>query len=369
MRTAEVLTHGRENNFNAIRIAAALAVIVSHSYPIALGPTAVEPLHDLLGFSLGALGVKIFFVISGFLILKSFMNRKSTGAFAMARVRRIFPGLAVVALLAAFLLGPLLTSRPVTSYLTDPATLAYVPNVLSLVRMQYTLPGVFELNPYPNAVNGPLWTLPLEVYCYVGLALAGLIGFYRPRLFPLLLAAFVPVYVVIRYGLLPLDALVTLAILSFPFLLGMAAYFYRARLPIDWRLMLALAALAAAAVAADVLREEMATVAIGYAALWLGAADHKLLRSYNRIGDYSYGVYIYGWPMQQIAILAIPGLSPFQLTLAASLGALFCAVLSWHFVEKPALTWRRTVRPTEERDSEKPEGGEPLEASRQGAYW
>ncbi|MGZ8286601.1 MAG: acyltransferase family protein [Allosphingosinicella sp.] len=369
MRTAEILAHGRENNFNLIRISAAFAVIVSHSYPLALGQGAVEPLENILPFSLGALGVRIFFVISGFLILKSFMQRRSTAAFTMARARRILPGLAVVSIVVAFVIGPLMTTLPVAAYLSHPTTLAYAPRAVSLVWLTWFLPGVFLSNPYPDAVNGPLWTLPAEVECYAGLAIAGLIGFYRPRLFPLMLLAYVPVYIVTRYGLLPGHDFANLAALSFAFVLGMAAYFYRGRLPIDFRLLLALIAAAAVAIWSGFLADELATVAIGYGALWLGAADFSLLRTYNRIGDYSYGVYVYGWPMQQVFAALWPGISPWQMMAAAGLAALGCAILSWHIVEKPALTWRRGPRSSPASEADRVEDDKSLQASRDGAYW
>jgi peptidoglycan/LPS O-acetylase OafA/YrhL len=369
MRSAEILAHGRENNFNLIRICAAFAVIVSHSYPLALGQGAVEPLETVLPFSLGALGVRIFFVISGFLILKSFMQRRSTAAFTMARARRILPGLAVVSIVVAFVIGPLLTTLPVATYLTDPTTLAYAPRAVSLLWLTWFLPGVFQTNPYPGAVNGPLWTLPIEVECYAGLAIAGLVGLYRPKLFPVMLLAYLPVYVVTRYGLLPGHDFANLAGLSFAFVLGMAAYFYRARLPMDFRLLLAAIAAAGVAIWSGVLADELATVAIGYGALWLGAADFSLLRTYNRIGDYSYGVYVYGWPMQQVVAAFWPGISPGQLMAAAGLAALGCAILSWHIVEKPALAWRRGPRPRADLQADRVADDKSLQASREGAYW
>lgn len=260
----------------------------------------------------------------------------------MARARRILPGLSVAALVTAFILGPLLTTHPVSAYLLDRETLTYVPKVLSLIWMQYTLPGLFQHNPYSLVVNGPLWTLPIEVYCYAGLTFVGLLGFYRPRLFPLMLAASLPIYGVARYGDVS-EAFTNLAILGFPFLLGMAAYFYRSNLPLDWRLMLALAAAAGLACWAEVLREEAATLAIGYATLWLAVVNFYFLRNYNRLGDYSYGIYIYGWPVQQTLISSLPGVSVFELMILGSLGALVCGIVSWHFLEKPALNWRRVM--------------------------
>ena len=158
MRLSQV-SRGRDNNLNLLRVLAAAAVLVSHAYPITRGPEAEEPLHNLTGFTLGTVAVYVFFVVSGFLIAKSFEGSKGVLDWSAARVLRLFPGLFVALALTVLVLGPIVTTLPLAAYFADPATLAYLPQNLALIAQRFDLPGVFVGNPYPSAVNGSLWTL------------------------------------------------------------------------------------------------------------------------------------------------------------------------------------------------------------------
>src|SRR5262245_22570122 len=113
---------GRDNNFNLVRLIAAALVLVSHSWP--LSGTPGEPLERFAGFSLGHLGVDIFFVVSGFLVTGSLLDRP-LGSFLRARVLRIFPALAVNSFGTAFVIGSLVTALPVGHYLASASTWRY----------------------------------------------------------------------------------------------------------------------------------------------------------------------------------------------------------------------------------------------------
>ncbi len=284
---------------------------MSHSYPIARGKNVLEPLQQF-GPTLGTIAVWAFFGVSGFLILKSFECR-TLPVFIAGRVQRIFPALIVVSLLSVFLIGPLFTTLPLRDYFAARGTWEYAPRAISLKWVTFALPGVFATNPYP-AVNGPLWTLYYEVFCYVTLALAGLSGLLKR--FPLFLLLCAIAYIIGR------DTLY--APLCVAFVTGMVAYRYRDSIPawailIPWAIALITTAAMPAAVAAT--------------GLWLSG-----LRAipFTR-GDYSYGLYIYGWPVQEILVHEMPWLSPTQLTLLALPTSLLCAVISWHLVEGPAM--------------------------------
>lgn len=301
MRTAQPLAHGRDNNFNLIRMIAASAVIVSHSFALSNGPGTWEPWGDK-PLGLGAIAVHAFFGLSGFFILKSFNNRPSNLSFVLARASRIVPALAVLTL------------------------------VISLLQRS----GMsFADNPYGDEVNGSLWTLWYEVVCYAALMLVGLCGLLRSSRFRSFLLAYALFYLLVKSRLLPIT--IFYADLTFPFVLGMAAYHYRSRLQMHWMIALLLVGLAA-----TIHVTALWSLAITYVALWLGGVSSPL-RAYNELGDYSYGTYIVGWPVQQILALTVPGITPFEMMGLALPIAWTWAVLSWHLIERPALDLFRPI--------------------------
>lgn len=339
---------GRDNNLNLIRMIAAAAVLVSHAFPIALGEGAAEPLKELTGMSLGSHAVAIFFVLSGLLIARSFDRGSSRIRFVVARVLRLFPALLVVLALTV-IVGAFVTSLSLSQYLSATGTLTYIPRNLSLAFLQYPLPGVFSDNPLPGAINGSLWTLFYEVVCYAGVFVLGIMGMLRRRLvftalFALLALAFVFSVVWEPTGGLAYRADKMIQ-LGFPFALGMLAYVWRDQLVLDWRLALAIWILPVVT-HGSVLMPLTLIVAVGYSLAWLGFVVKGTMLAYNRLGDYSYGIYIYAFPVQQSLVHLFPGMSPYENMLFAAPITLLFAVLSWHLVEENALS---KVKPWAER--------------------
>lgn len=339
---------GRDNNLNLIRVIAASAVLVSHAFPIALGRGAEEPLEALTGMSLGHHAVAVFFILSGLLIARSFDRGSSRVRFLTARVMRLFPALLVVLVLTV-LAGAAFTTLSAAQYFSAPGTLTYVPRNLSLAFLQYPLPGVFEDNPNGPPINGSLWTLFYEVVCYMGVFALGIFGLLRRKvIFSVMFVALAAAYIWcnqwepaggIAYRL---DLLVQL---GFPFALGTLAYLWRERVVLDWRIAVALWLLPFLA-AGTLLLPLAITLAVGYSLLWLGFVPKGMLLGYNRLGDYSYGIYIYAYPMQQTMMHLFPQLSPLENMLAAAPGTVLLAVLSWHLIEEGALA---RVRPISDR--------------------
>jgi peptidoglycan/LPS O-acetylase OafA/YrhL len=337
----ESLPAGRDrNHFNLLRLVAASSVIVSHSYYLATGPGAKDPLERLTGFDLGTTAVIAFFAISGYFISLSFDRRHSNVDFILARVTRIVPGLLVVALLCAFLLGPLFTFLPAPAYFAKQSVWLYPLRTVSIVWIMHdSLPGVFVHNPIPIYVNGSLWTLFYEAACYAGLFAAGTLGLLRGRRFLLLLLAWVPAYVAARYG--PWPHLHYFASFSLPFVLGMAVYRYReAGILKSWAAAL-LIVVAVGTALSGLGVEELWAAAIAYGILWLGFAPGQALQGYNRLGDYSYGTYIYGFPLQQSVAALVPGIAPMAMTALSLPAAILLGALSWHCVERPSLQLRK----------------------------
>lgn len=334
---------GRDNNFNLIRAVAATAVLVSHAYPIALGPGTEDPVRPIVGYSMGSIAVYAFFVISGFLIAQSYERSRSRTRFVLARFLRLWPGLIVSILAVAFLLGPVVTALPAGSYLAHPETWAFVVRNITLLSVQFDLPGVYEELPY-TAIEGSIWTLLYEVLCYVGVFVLGVLGLLkRPGAMAMVFAAFLALYLGVRVAGLDLHPkLANLITLALPFGVGTAFYIWRDRLPLTLWGVLGLGLLAWAA-KGTVLYGPVFSVALGYAVFWAAYIPGGFLRAYNRLGDYSYGIYIYAFPLQGFAVWLWGPQTPLM-NMALSLPmVLIPSVLSWHLIEKPGLALREPL--------------------------
>lgn len=331
---------GRDNNFNLIRAIAASGVLVSHAYPISLGKTASQPLQDLLhGLSLGTVCVWIFFAISGFFITRSFDQKRSVTSFLTARVLRLFPALATVLAITILVAGFLLTVAPPARFW--PATGDYFIRNMLLFDLRYTLPGVFFGNPGGAAINGSLWSLSYEVTCYAGVLICGVLGLLGHRkIFATMALVFLGVYASAMFFDLN-TRIEQLTRLGLPFLTGMVFYLWRREIPLSWGMLAGLTSLSVAAWFTPLFLPVFA-VTLSYVVFFAGYAQTPLLLNYNRLGDYSYGVYIYAFPIQQLA--AQSGLTTPIANMAVSLPfTLICAMLSWHFVEGPAMRLRYRV--------------------------
>lgn len=330
------LSQGRDNNFNLLRMLAALGVLVSHAYPISSGPGTTQPLENLLGITLGTVCVYVFFVISGFFIAQSFDRASTHRAFLRARALRLFPALAVMLCVTVLVSGFWLTTAPTRIYWA--AVPEYLLRNVTLFFLRYDLPGVFAHNPYGPAINGSLWTLNYEVLCYAGVFLAGLAGCVKrgSLMLPLLLAVIIVCLVAMVLQVhVRIEKLLDLGL---PFAIGTAFYVWRDRivlsLPVAAGLVLVAVMLRMAPSPEPAFRLAF-VLTLSYAIFCLGHLSGGI-RRYNRLGDYSYGTYIYAFPMQQL--MALVGMTlPFSNMAAALPLTLVCAILSWHLIERPAL--------------------------------
>lgn len=327
------LAHGRDNNFNLIRFGAAVAVLVSHAWPVSQGRNSVEPLVASLGHSLGGLAVYAFFALSGFFIASSFDRSRSSFAFVSARATRLFPGLAVSLVFVAFVMGPLVTKFPLVAYLSDPETTQFLLRNLALIDPQYTLPGVFEDLPYPT-VEGSIWTLVHEVACYGLVLLLGVSG--------LLTRYSTPVSALAIYGAIwiaPFEMhpkLIQLQALSLPFVAGACLWLWRDRVVLSVPLLVILP-IAAGMTRDTVFAYPTLIFALTYCVFWFGYVPAGRIRLFNRLGDYSYGIYIYAFPFQGFAVWLWGSQSPAVNILLSLPMVLISAVASWHWIERPAL--------------------------------
>lgn len=341
-------TVGHRNNLTALRWFAACLVLYGHAHAF-LGLPEVLFMQIV---PMGLLGVYIFFAISGYLVAQSWSRDPHVLRFMAKRALRIFPGLVVCTLLSVLVLGPLLTSLDANAYWQNEHTLGYLSNIA--LYISYHLPGVFANNAWPHAVNGSLWSLPVEFFMYLLLALIGLVGalvqaaLNMQRATEWLVGGMSLLFIALAalWALPTQEAMVVyrtdlrhIPMCGVYFMVGASLYCFQ------WEKHFTLSNVLLALVAWLSLSHRTQWFAMAswlvlpFVVMAFGLARHPWLgRMHTR--DYSYGIYIYAFPVQQTVAsfwpqMPLPAylLSTFVITVAL-------AATSWHFVEKPALKYK-----------------------------
>jgi peptidoglycan/LPS O-acetylase OafA/YrhL len=348
---SETLERGN-NNFDVIRLCAALAVMVGHSYGICGGNDRELVLEFTHRESFGSMAVYAFFLISGLLVSASYAKQSSPLRFVGLRAARIWPGAIACALFTALVVGPLFTSAPLADYFSSPTTYRWLAQNMSLVgSVGESLLGVFDKNRIGFMVNGAVTTLPIELECYAIVLIAGLLGLgpnsRRGTLIvvavvSLIFAYFVkhpPVHITLG-GFFAKRILYSFYPVPF-FLLGMLLYSFRERLILHWLPALTLLGIYVAFRFTKV-GEIILYPAFAYGLLWL--ASIRQLRWLKPKFDYSYGIYLYGFVIQQAVVAVNPTLNNYVSVAVAIPITVMLAALSWHIVERPCLArmhaWR-----------------------------
>jgi len=317
---------GRRNNFDAIRLLAALTVVVGHAWP--LTGTANAP--EVGGIRIHHLAVFVFFATSGYLISQSWMRSPNVPRFLAARSLRIFPALAVVVVLTITVVGPIATTVSLSEYASSAVTWSYLQN-LTLAAV-YDLPGVFETNPIP-VVNGSLWTLGPEFICYLCVMLLGLVLARNPIVRGVLVTL---LFVGVHLTPLGEQTLAPTAMVFFGVGALMAAVFEKRVIPL-WPVVPAVAVwLGAHAIVPDA-SLALAWLAVPFAVIAVGATSTPLLNSAGRFGDFSYGIYLWAFPVQQLVVSFTAGVPLWLDIVIVAAIATAIAATSWHLVEKRAL--------------------------------
>ncbi|AOI65566.1 hypothetical protein WS51_18370 [Burkholderia territorii] len=280
----------------------------------------------------------MFFALSGFLVAGSLQRSKTLIYFAAMRVIRIMPALWVEVILCALILGPIFTGADLSTYFSDEKFRHYFLNLVG--DMHYVLPGVFENNPTANLVNGQLWTVPWELECYIALMALALFRIHSNRILFLIAVVAINVAAFFMNFQLGRDGWVSVHgyVLVLAFLAGVALYYVRDKLPADCRLF------CAAVVLMYILLwfpgcDALVAFPAAYATVYLGTLNPPKLK-FLESGDYSYGIYLYAYPIQQ-AIAYFPGLRSWWLSTLITIpvtGAI--AYVSWHYIEKHCLRLR-----------------------------
>lgn len=339
-----------DNNFPLVRWIGAILVFVGH-----MGHITQTSIPTYLGFQCQAIGVKMLFFLGGYFITLSWASDPSPLRYAIKRVTRLFPPLAVFVIAAAFIAGPLLSSLSLGEYFAHPQTYQYLLNLQ--LYIVYGLPGVFEHNLYPVAVNGSLWTMPVEAFMYVlvpvliavlrvkkenprsvirlGVAAAavalGYLGIMLMKPQPVWVVYATPVVQAIQLGAYYLIGCLCANIRDF-------RHF---KVEIALALIVLLPGLG---VKSAVLQEAMLYVLLPYCVLSLGHAKTQLSPLFARY-ECTYSFYLYGFFFQQLTVDLMLRVwdaafvqSHYTLALVVSGAVTFAvSVASYRYIEQPAI--------------------------------
>lgn len=338
--------HG--NNFDFLRLLFATFVIITHSYTLSGMPEAdwLSQLSERqLTFSY--LGVRGFFIISGYLIFESLMRSDTLISYTKKRILRIFPALIAVLILTVLVFGPLATEENLSGYIQNPTAYSYIPsNIILLGRMQWGIDYILDYNPYPNVINGSLWTIPYELLMYILIGSLFFLKNKRKMIVGILTVGYLILYAINLelFGTwIGNDHLLKGMSLALSSLSDFGIFFIGGSLLACLQIKkikdIDLIALASTAIIILlVMARQFATwqyLILPVVIISIGLLSFPILRRVHRFGDFSYGTYLYAFPIQQILMYYYP-LSTMQLmTLTIPLAYIF-GLASWHLIEKQA---------------------------------
>ena len=331
------------NNFNAVRLALAVLVIVSHAFPLSYGSEGSEPLMRMTASqeAFGDVAVNFFFLISGMLITASWLRSKSMQNYLFKRVLRIYPGFVVahvVSILIALTFSPALRLTAVSRGWIYSFLQAFLHDLVFLGYASLVQPAAFAANPLPMHNNGSLWTIYIEFCCYILVVVLGLFCLFKRRKLILLLALGVWVSYVAklffdRYAWESDSRFMTY------FFAGMVCWLFRDKIVRALTVPVGIACAGALIISSRFppFWSVVFPVVASYVILSIGTGRRWRFTQWTEKTDLSYGVYLYAFPVQQ-AIASFPSLRYWAFNLLIALPVTTgLAWLSWHFIEKPFL--------------------------------
>lgn len=330
----------KDNDLAAVRILAATAVLHAHAWIVVTPGVRTADFLHVFGFTLDFHGVHAFFILSGMLLMRSLMTRPDALRFVVARIMRYVPGIFVAALSAALVVGPLVTTLPLSGYFGSGALASFVAAVTTLYDVNATLPGVFTDAAEPGILFVPLWTIHYELVFALALAGAfalGLLGYRR-----LMLAGLAAVFAVNVVWFwngeehAHLGSPHHLVRFVSTFGIGVALALFADRVQVSNRIFLTVLAISIP-LAFTPLAALAGMGLIAYSILWIGFCRGQIAHALSRLGVWSYGFYVWGYLVEQIAAWFAPHASGAEIALAAFPVALAAGWLSWTFVEKPSI--------------------------------
>ncbi|MDR0480088.1 MAG: acyltransferase [Burkholderiaceae bacterium] len=343
----------RYRNFDAVRLYAASSVVFSHSFLIATGVEATEPLKST-GLVTGVYGVFVFFILSGFLVTESAQRSATIGIFVRNRFLRIMPALVSSTLLVGYVLCPLFATNGALAFIADQKVFIRVIEIITFHSDNFYFPNLAFYPPLnktdwlPGVANGVLWTIRWEVtgYLFIGLMATASLLKPKPQSWIILLATLAALVVLsFTYGRQVSTQWISELLFVVPSLCCgiFMTWLVRRHRPRGW-IALVLMAGVVPATYFHVLPEVFPFL-VAYPVIWLGSAPIPLLPRFYEKTDISYGIYLYGWPVIQVLRHFVgPHLSGYELAALALPVTILVAWLSWRFIEKPALGLKTSAK-------------------------
>ncbi|KGP80827.1 acyltransferase family protein [Paenibacillus sp. MAEPY2] len=356
----------KNNAFDIVRFILALIVIFSHSF-VLLNGSEGDPVINITNYqiSAGTIAVNCFFVISGFLITQSLISQKSFLNYLLNRFLRIFPAFFLSLLLIAFILGPLMTNNALPEYFStksgSPYEFVFFNLTFNLFGYAWTVRDLFSNTPFVGSANGSMWTLKHEFAMYLSLPILGAFLVLRVRKMMIFLVGTITLlsalnilygYQLITSGnkflwVLSSNEYSNFIKLAAYFLFGSLFFLYKDKIIIHPRMIIFFLLITLIGLKTGILNIIL-LLTLPY--ITLALCSSFKLSSFRKYGDFSYGLYIYAFPVQQtIVLLFKEKLNVFSFFLFSALITLVLSYFSWHYIEKKALylkriTWRRNEK-------------------------
>jgi peptidoglycan/LPS O-acetylase OafA/YrhL len=350
--------------FAWLRMIGALIVIIDHSAPLT-DPSRLAVFPVSWNLSPGYIALLGFFTMSGYQISDSWRQDPSWWRFSAKRVLRLWPPLLLVVLITALVIGPLVSALDPATYFSTRATWGYIVHNAGLYTLQHRLPGVFDNNPWPWSANGAIWTLPMELTGYFVVLGFGAGGLFRRAPWLTIVLMLTLVGLDRRFDAsignpghggsflqMPIGSMVSFLV---AFSIGMVLHAYRDTIPLSPLVAWSLVGLQIAVHNTKAGALTLPFMA-GYGALVLAFHWPARLEGYDSWVFGSYGLYIWGFPVQQLLILAGAD-TQWSLTVTALPLTYLCGWLSWHYIETPTLSLRRYLPRRDKRPERPPEHG------------
>jgi peptidoglycan/LPS O-acetylase OafA/YrhL len=336
----------KNNNFDFLRFLFALLVVISHSYPLSGSNESSQWIYQGTNgqIVLAQIGLSGFFIVSGYFIFQSLQRSKSLLDYFKKRFLRLFPALIVV-LLLSIILAPLVYEGDV-AYLGNKEVYTYLPNNMSLYNFQSGIKGIFDRN-YYHAINGSLWTIRYEFSMYIALSL---LFFFRnnPVLVKVLLFISFVVFVLSfnfflnRLGGSKIFGMQGLHILNLgTFFIGGSslASLQLEQIKNKGFIVLGFIIIGVASIYFNYY-DSVKHIILPFIILLFGFLPLPFFSTFSKIGDMSYGIYIYSFPIQQTLTYFFK-LSTYELMIYSVILSICCGFLSWHLIEKTALKYKK----------------------------